>query len=544
MSLSSNRLNETRAPSITKLWNDRIRVERYFEIRNHEDAYDTALGTFLFEDFTALDGAPPSPAEPWTKEVREDRAFTNARLIEQAIRPPAGGDVSEPVLVKTYETLTSTLVEEIPDAKGQSDNGLDFINRTLIGLPEATFGGQVGTSTHPTETDLILNTFETENTDAYKRVVARYLKPGILSETEDFVGSQRGIVIEAFVDVPSTPSGYSLARTEESNVEGFKTLRYSFLKDNTVLSRTNDFVGSQLAVVDEVFNPPSVPSPPSGYLEGNRAVSNFEGIPTYRITFLKPGRLDESEGPGPAPGTTSFSITYFESDSQTTPDGILTNRRTTEFEGIPSIAETYVQGAIGEEEKFVFPTTIQITEPGTVELALENVLIETPLANTFIQLVEPGAEDFGVNVTDFVETIDIGSIPYVILQGPTQNKVNATVEQYISTTPDTSVPTAYQYKNFGVSVTEFSYTRNLANAGSTVNNQFIPQVKIVGAATLNGRLDSRVNFSQYSFTDRTIRMVQKGEEPATSGIYQIRNQPVFKALDGTQYYLVTRVILP
>jgi hypothetical protein len=90
-------------------------------------------------------------------------------------------------------------------------------------------------------------------------------------------------------------TGYSLARKQVSDVEGIPTEEYTFLKNNVVLSVSQDRVGSQLAVTNEVFNP-SADSITGvdidnvalvGYSEANRQKSDFEGIPTIKYSFLK-----------------------------------------------------------------------------------------------------------------------------------------------------------------------------------------------------------------------------------------------------------------
>ena len=131
------------------------------------------------------------------------------------------------------------------------------------------------------------------------RVVTRWAEAGILSRTEDFVGSQDSLVIEAIGPDPSTPLGFSLASKQESNYEGFQTNRFTFLKDNVVLSVSEDKVGSQKAVVNEVFNPDSEAitgidtsgTALTGYSEANRTESDYEGIKTIRVQFLKPSIL-------------------------------------------------------------------------------------------------------------------------------------------------------------------------------------------------------------------------------------------------------------
>jgi hypothetical protein len=102
------------------------------------------------------------------------------------------------------------------------------------------------------------------------------------------VGSQLAIVTEIFKPASDpTESGYSVARTEVSDVGGIPTKRFTLLKDDAELSRSEDKVGSQLAITTEVFKPASDPTE-SGYEIARIEISDVDGIPTKRFTFLKP----------------------------------------------------------------------------------------------------------------------------------------------------------------------------------------------------------------------------------------------------------------
>tara|TARA_R110000744_G_scaffold57680_6_gene120959 strand:- start:3188 stop:6196 length:3009 start_codon:yes stop_codon:yes gene_type:complete len=134
-----------------------------------------------------------------------------------------------------------------------------------------------------------------------------FLKPDVeLSNSEDNVGSENRITEQWFkpsIVVGTNPvtvdrrikTGYSLARKQVSDIEGIPTEEYTFLKDNVVLSVSQDRVGSQLAVTNEVFKPASdaitgvdvTGVALVGYSEANRQKSDFEGIPTIKYSFLK-----------------------------------------------------------------------------------------------------------------------------------------------------------------------------------------------------------------------------------------------------------------
>ena len=104
----------------------------------------------------------------------------------------------------------------------------------------------------------------------------------VLSRSEDKVGSQLAITIESFNPTGEpTESGYSVARTDISDFAGIPTKRFTLLKDNVVLSESEDKIGSQLAIVKEVFN--GTPDTPDGYSEADNQISNVDGVPTRRF---------------------------------------------------------------------------------------------------------------------------------------------------------------------------------------------------------------------------------------------------------------------
>ena len=138
-----------------------------------------------------------------------------------------------------------------------------------------------------------------------------------LSISEDLIGSQKAIVIEKFGDTepfvdddPNTSgdqvegvdfTGYSIAKRDKSNLDGIETYRYTYLKDDVVLSRSRDSVGSQKAVVLEVFNGNNEASDANNYGAGSNYVlareeeSSVDGVKTTRYTYLEPSILSVEE---------------------------------------------------------------------------------------------------------------------------------------------------------------------------------------------------------------------------------------------------------
>ena len=160
----------------------------------------------------------------------------------------------------------TAIVNEVFNPASESITGVDTDNVALSGYVEAD----------RTESDY----------EGIKTIRVRFLKNNVtLSTSEDKVGSQLAIVKEVFNGTPATPSGYSIADESISNIDGIPTRRFRFLKNNVTLSTSEDKIGSQLAVVKEVFN--GTPSTPSGYSIADEQISSVDGIPTRRFRFLK-----------------------------------------------------------------------------------------------------------------------------------------------------------------------------------------------------------------------------------------------------------------
>jgi hypothetical protein len=176
-------------------------------------------------------------------------------------------------------------------------------DNVLLSESEDKVGSQLSISkevfngTRSAPSGFVLANERESNVDGIPTRRFTFLKEDVLlSESEDEVGSQNAISQQWFKPSASrdTKANYSLARKEKSDVDGIPTERYTFLKDNVLLSESEDKVASQLAIVKEVFN--GTRSAPSGYSLANERESNVDGIPTRRFTFLKNNvLLSESE---------------------------------------------------------------------------------------------------------------------------------------------------------------------------------------------------------------------------------------------------------
>tara|TARA_R110000796_G_scaffold141716_1_gene258098 strand:+ start:2494 stop:4929 length:2436 start_codon:yes stop_codon:yes gene_type:complete len=339
MSLGNTNIHQSgEIPEITKLPNGRIRIVRRFVKFTREDVDNVNLGS-LMGDFGDLDT---------TGEQVENQGYANCRLIEVEVetstKRASGTDSSNSVLVQTYETLTSSFVQTTDPTISYTESGLKQITNVSRAVSGTVSSGVIGV------TQLITGEFlassKIEDNTAFAELTEVYLEAGTLSETLDNVGSQKAKVIEAIGIDPVTPSGYLLASKQESDFEGFQTNRFTFLKPS-VLSKSEDKVGSQLAITIEAFS--EVPATPSGYKAANVQASDFEGIKTNRYTFLKPNILSEVEDK--VGSQKSITIEAFDQVPVTPANYQLANEQVSDVKGIPTRRYTFLKPSVLSNSK-------------------------------------------------------------------------------------------------------------------------------------------------------------------------------------------------
>jgi hypothetical protein len=271
-------------PEIQKLYGSRYRMVVRCVAKNDTKAWYDDNKAQIFADFGSLYSAQMSVDGI---DARTGEAYDDMVLVKNEATYTRSGEY---VIVFTYETLTDSFVQETEDKVDFDLNGLKRLTRTIIAKDTVAYSSVVGTTTILGSSPLLTLAQVSEDQleaseDGFKRIQEVWLESGTLSETLDNVGSQKAKVIETIGADPATPSGYSLASKQESDFEGFQTNRFTFLKDNVILSESEDEVGSQNSIVQEVFN--GTPATPSGYSLANKQESDVDGIPTKRYTFLK-----------------------------------------------------------------------------------------------------------------------------------------------------------------------------------------------------------------------------------------------------------------
>lgn len=351
-------------PEIVKLPNGRIRIIRRFHKFTREDIDNAALGSTM-GNFGDLDT---------TGEQIANQGYTDCRLISVEVdtRFNSVSNADNAVLVKTYETLTSSFVQITDDTVTFTENGLRQVTRVYRAVSGTTSTNVIGTTNFSSGgTTVYLASSKLDDNDAFAELTEQYVEAGTLSRAEDFVGSQDSLVIEAIGPDPATPSGFSLASKQESNFEGFQTNRFTFLKDDVQLSQSEDEVGSQNAITEQWFKPSASRDTKVGYSLARKEESEVEGIPTERYTFLKPSILSvqqEFNQPRDRITVRAFNKTSTEVDtalSEITVNHRLIAQSEDDFEGIKTSVYTY---------ELNFSDTITIEENGLRTLTRSRIL--------------------------------------------------------------------------------------------------------------------------------------------------------------------------
>lgn len=284
----SNRLKLIGTPAVEQLQNGRYQLTINCTTMNSREDWYSSNKARIFPDFGSLESAEMSIDG---LSPRKGEAYTDMRLVSVQ----SSTQQEQYIVTLVYQTLGDSFVQVKDDTVNYIENGLRRVTRQSIAKAGTDFQKTIGSTSITSQIDgetavtCVLANYEVNDTDSYREVTEVYIQAGTLSEVEDKVGSQLAIVKETFASTPSTPNGYSSASEQVSNFNGIPTRQFRFLKDNVTLSETEDKVGSQLAIVKEVFN--GTPSTPSGYSIASEEKSNVDGIPTRRFTFLKNGAI-------------------------------------------------------------------------------------------------------------------------------------------------------------------------------------------------------------------------------------------------------------
>ena len=340
------------APAIEKLWNNRYKLEFFCDNNTPKEDWYYENVSALLPDYGILQTTNfgSGVSEDW--EAIPSSVYPDMRLV--LAEYPYNVRAGKHYVKLTYETLTASWVEEKAEDIDYELNGLKRVSRTFVALPATTYDKVVGTSTIDINgTTLYLGSFKIEETDAKWSLSEVWLEAGELSREENSEDAKGSISITQIGGCAAAPAGYTVVKESKNNTQGFETCSRTFYRDDSELSRSNDYVGSQLAESIEVFSPTVAPTPTNGTaVLGNKSTSNVDGIPTIRYTFLDPSILSlvqEFTGGKTTVAVEAFAKTEAEVDTAIaaiTSNHLLVSQVESDFEGIKTTKFNYEIDAI------------------------------------------------------------------------------------------------------------------------------------------------------------------------------------------------------
>ena len=258
--------------------------------------------------------------------------------------------------------------------------------------------------------------------------------------------------------------------------------------------------------------------------------------------FLQPGVVSKSRGGGPAslPGTIRHSWQVWAmTAAECGIPGVVTDDREDNTQGFPVRTFTSLSSSGGGSPAGTlasYPTTLQITRHGTVQVATRS--------------------DAG------------GSTPYLVQVAPRSGRIAATVTIELTTTPAAPVPVAFNLDNLSVSVVALTRTQRYigSDPSETIDGHVYSEQINIDQTTLAGYifLSSGANGVEQTYTyasavnadgdtiageafesqiHRTITLSGSTTAPAASGLYSREVDPAFIALDGTTWYRVVTITI-
>lgn len=538
------------APSINKLWNGRYQVEFLCDNNNPKEDWHHDNISSILPDYGILQEANFGSGvnEDW--EAIPGSVYPDMRLVSANYEYIAS--IGDKRVQLTYETLTSSWVEEKAEDTDHEINGLKRVLRTFVALPGTVYDKVVGTSTVDSNgTTLYLGSFKIEETDAKWSLSEIWLEAGSLSQSEDKIGSQKSIVIESIGEVPTAPLGYVLANTQLSNVEGFTTTRHTFLKPGILSSVINEENGGNTTTgiirteVIESFGQVAVTTI-GGILIGTQ-VSDFEGIPTNRYTFVKAnGSIRTSSRQAPASLSGCTYVTVESVGTEITPPGVLTEASEINDDGFVRWVKTALQGnvtGIKQEYKDV----MEVDVPGTVDcttVAVESGGTGGTIAIT--QVVPRRRKKIIANVEIKVSTVSEGITQLAFDLGQISCSVSTT-NYSLQKSPNTTLVYT-NYMGFTSSVT--GENKNFSAGASTQSYPgcYLTDSSSTGSVTFDASrvpvLTASGNYHTFNTitTSRTTKCVGSGSTDQNTyfetGVIKRNSRPIFTALNGTTYYEV------
>jgi len=449
------------APAIKKLWNGRFRLEFLCDNNSPKtDWYSENISSIL-PDYGILQDTNfgSGVSEDW--EAIPDSVYPDMRLVEtEYVYISTMGDYRVKL---TYETLTASWVEEKDEDTDYELNGLKRVSRTFVALPATAYDKVIGTSTIDSNgTTLYLGSFKIEETNAKWSLSEIWLEAGELSREENSEDAKGSISISQIGGCPAAPAGYTVVNESKNNTQGFETCSRTFYKDDSELSRSNDYVGSQLSESIEVFSPTAAPTPTDvTAVLGNKSTSNVDGIPTTRYTFLVPSVLSESSDR--VGSQLAITVEAF-NETPATPTGYaIASEQTSNVEGIPTTRYTFLKPSVLSRSEDKVGSQLAITveafnevppTPVGYVIASEQTSDVEGIPTTRYTFLKPGILSLSENFTDSSGT-ETGTA-FDMTDAEIQAAIGLAGYGYILTESNIS-----DYN--GIQTTSFSYKKELSS---------------------------------------------------------------------------------
>ena len=210
------------SPSVDKLWNNRYRLEFLCDNNSpKEDWYYDNIASIL-PDYGVLQDADfgSGVSEGW--EAISGSVYPDMRLTETQYTYISS--IGDKRVILTYETLTSSWVEEKAEDTDYELNGLKRVSRTFVALPATAYDKVVGTSTIDSGgTTLYLGGFKIEKTESKWELSETWFEAGIVSRASiDSADGSEVQQITTYLAVEGSAVG-PITRREVRSIEGLPT---------------------------------------------------------------------------------------------------------------------------------------------------------------------------------------------------------------------------------------------------------------------------------------------------------------------------------
>ena len=212
-------------PEIVKLPNGRIRIIRRFHKFTREDVDNAALGSTM-GNFGDLDT---------TGEQIANQGYTDCRLISVEVdtRFNSVSNADNAVLVKTYETLTSSFVQITDDTVEFDEDGLKKVTRVYRAISGTTSTNVIGTTNFVSDgTTVYLASSKLDDNDAFAELTEEYIEGGLIDTLTENLDAGVRKVTQTFLFQEGTTVGPVISRNTQ-NVGGLPTITVTTLQDSS-----------------------------------------------------------------------------------------------------------------------------------------------------------------------------------------------------------------------------------------------------------------------------------------------------------------------